>query len=419
MTPSPQSRRSFITSVAALAAGAPFGTLQAATRAKRPLVAYVGTYSSPLPLVRAGQVDLPPGNGKGIHVFHVDRDTGALTPKGIYETTTSPTCLTYNAAGTCLYATDATALVDGETGTVSAYAIDRTDGRLTLLNTVHSGGAGPTYVSLHPNGRFLLVANYFGGSIAVLPILPDGGLGPAVDVKKHSGKHGPKTATNAPPGSFAKSGHDVPHAHMIQTDPAGHYVIVPDLGLDQIFIWKFDDQKGRLTPNDPASIPFPPGDGPRHFVFHPNGRWFYSLQEEGPNIVLLDYNAEKGLLTPRQTISCLPPGFAGSSFSAEILISGDGRFVYASNRLHDSISIFAVGANGELTFTGEEWTRGDYPRTFNFDPTGNFVYSCNQRGDNVTTFRVDKKTGSLAFTGQYTPVGNPAIIVFLDLGHDP
>jgi 6-phosphogluconolactonase (cycloisomerase 2 family) len=159
----------------------------------------------------------------------------------------------------------------------------------------------------------------------------------------------------------------------------------------------------------------PSGDGPRHFFFHPNGRWCYSLQEEGSNVVLFDYDATRGRLTSRQTISSLPPGFAGSNFCSEILVSGDGRFVYAGNRLHDSIGIFSVGKNGELRFVGEEWTRGNYPRSFNFDPTGRFFYCCNQRGDNIAVFRVDRKTGRLAFTGHYTPVGNPSVIVFLDL----
>jgi len=296
-------------------------------------------------------------------------------------------------------------------GSVSSFAINRADGQLTLLNTVSSGGAGPTYVSIHPSGRFLFVANYFGGSVAVLPILPDGKLGPACDLKKDVGTVGPKKATNPPPGSFAISGHDMTHAHMIHADPSGRFIVSTDLGLDRIFIWKFDDRAGVLSPNDPAGTSLPAGNGPRHFSFHPN-----CLQEEGSNIALFDYNAANGSLAPKETVSSLPPGFAGSSFSSEIVVSDDGKFVYAGNRLHDGIACFSVGENGALTFVGEEWTRGDYPRSFNFAPGGNFLYSCNQRADSVTSFRVDRKSGSLAFTGQYIPVGNPSIIVFLDLG---
>ncbi len=379
-------------------------------------MAYVGTFSSPLGDVLPTQVDLPPGNGGGIHLFQVNRATGALTPAGIHEMGTSPSCLALNAAGTRLYSANETDRVgDNQEGTVSSFAINPADGQLKLLNTVRSGGAGPTYVGVHPAGRFLLVANYFGGSVAVLPILSDGRLGNATDIKNDAGKIGPTKAANAPPGSFAFSGHDRTHAHMIQADPSGRFVLHADLGLDQIFIWKFDLQKGVLTPNEPPAVSLPPGDGPRHFHFHPHGRWFYSIQEEGSTIVLFDYDTRTGQLAARQTISTLPPGFAGSNFCSEILVSGDGQFVYAGNRLHDSIGIFSVGTNGDLTFVGEEWTRGNYPRSFNFDPTGQFLYSCNQRGDNIAVFQVNRQTGSLKFTGHYTPVGNPSSIVFLDL----
>lgn len=381
-----------------------------------PLVAYVGTFSSPLRDVLPTQVDRPPGNGRGIHIFQVNRTTGAMTLAGIHEMGTSPSCLALNTSGTRLYSANETdQLGPAREGTISAFAIDRADGKPELLNTVGSGGAGPTHVSVHPSGRFLLVANYFGGSVAVLPVLPDGRLAAASDVKTDAGKIGPTRSTHAPPGSFAFSGHDRTHAHMIQADAAGRFALHADLGLDRIFVWKFDDQKGLLTPNDPPAVNLPPGDGPRHFHFHPNGRWFYCIQEEASTIAFFDYDAATGRLTPRQTISTLPPGFAGSNFCSGILVSADGRFVYAGNRLHDSIGIFSVGPDGELTYVGEEWTRGDYPRSFNFDPTGRFLYCCNQRADHITVFRVDRPTGALSFTGHYTPVGNPSIIVFLDL----
>ena len=362
------------------------------------------------------QVDLPPGNGRGIHIFRVDRATGAMTPAGTVVMGTSPSCLVLNRAGTRLYSCNETDRVgDDKQGTVSAFSVRRSDGNLELLNTVRSGGAGPTYVSVHPGGRHLLVANYFGGSVAVLPILADGRLGEASDIKDDVGKIGPARAAHAPPGSFAFSGHDRTHAHMIQADPSGRYILHADLGLDQIFIWKFDEQKGVLAPNEPPSIALPPGDGPRHFQFHPNGRWFYSIQEEGSTLVVFDYDAATGHLSSRQTISTLPPGFAGSNFCSEILVSADGRHLYAGNRLHDSIGIFSIGALGDLKFIGEEWTRGNYPRSFTLDPTGQFLYSCNQRGDTIAVFSVDRNTGTLTFTGHYAPVGNPSMIVFLDL----
>lgn len=395
------------------------GVLQAqpdngVTADTRPLMAYVGTFSSPLEDVLPTQVDLPPGNGGGIHLFTVDRETGAMVPSGIHRMGTSPSCLVVNAAATRLYSSNETDRVgDGKEGTVSAFALDESDGQLTLLNTVSSGGDGPTYVSIHPSGKFLFVANYFGGSVAVLPILPDGRLGKATDIKLDAGRIGPTKATHAPPGSFAFSGHDRTHAHMIQADPSGRFVIHVDLGLDKLFVWKLDQQAGTLSESSEVSLPA--GDGPRHFHFHPNGRWFYSIQEEGSTIVLFDYDAKAGRLSARQTISSLPPGFAGSNFCSEILVSSDGKFVYAGNRLHDSIGIFAVGITGELTFVGNEWTRGNYPRSFNFDPTGRFLYSCNQRADNIAVFDVNREAGGLRFTGHYTPVGNPSSIVFVEL----
>ncbi len=413
------SRRTFVTHAAGAAALAPTAARSLASQpAPSPasLLLYVGTYSSAPVDTPPGKVDLPPGNGRGIHIFRVDRTTGALTPAGVTEHFTSPSALVFDTAGARCYTTNATDLVDGDTsGTVSAFTVDRATGLLTLLNTVPSGGVGPTYVSLHPAGRHLFVANYAGGSVGVLPILADGRLGPASDVKKTAGTVGPTRATNAPPGSFAISGHDMPHPHMIRTDPAGRFVIAPDLGLDRIFVWRFDAQAGVLTPAVTPSVALPPGDGPRHFAFHPNGRWLYSIQEEASTVALFDYDEATGRLTHRQMLSSLPAGYAGSSFGSGILVSGDGRFVYAGNRLHDSVAIFAIGADGTLALVGEEWTRGSYPRSFNIDPTGTFLYVCNQRADVLTSFRIDTATGRLAFTG-YTPVGNPSAIAFLDLG---
>ncbi len=419
MTSLNNSRRSFFKASVALAGAAVLRDGLRPVQAEAiagSLLAYVGTFSSPLRDVLPTQVDLPPGNGRGIHCFQVNRTTGWLTPAGVHEMGASPSCLALNASGTRLYSANETDRVgEKKEGTVSAFAIDRADGKLDLLGTVGSGGAGPTYVSVHPSGRFVLVANYFGGSVAVLPILADGRLGAATDVKNDVGQLGPTKAVSAPPGSLAFSGHDRTHAHMIQADPSGRFVLHVDLGLDQIFVWKFDGRKGVLNPASSPAVALPPGDGPRHFCFHTNGRWFYSIQEEGSTIILFDYDAATGRLVSRQTISTLPPGFAGSNFCSEILVAADGRFVYAGNRLHDSIGVFSVSPDGTLAFVEEAWTRGDYPRSFSFDPTGQFLYCCNQRADNITCFRVDRKTGGLNFNGLYTPVGNPSSMVFVDL----
>lgn len=413
------SRRSFLKAAAGVAGAAALADgfdTRPAEAADGKLMAYIGTFSSPLGDVPPTQVDLPPGNGKGIHLFEVDRATGALRPAGVYAMGTSPSCLAINAAGTRLYSANETDRVGPKNwGSVSSFSIDPTDGKLTLLNTVPSGGAGPTYVSLHPGGKHLLVANYFGGSIAVLPIRSGGQLGEATDVKEDIDHVGPTQAKNAPPGSFAFSGHDRTHAHQIIPDPSGRFVLHVDLAQDRIYVWRFNPQPGTLTP---AAVPFvslPPGDGPRHVHFHPNGKWLYSIQEEGSTVVLFDYDGETGKLTERQTLSSLPPGYTGSNFCSEILVSDDGKFVYAGNRLHDSIGIFAVGRDGRLKLVADEWTRGNYPRSFSFSPDGNFLYCANQRADHVTVFKVNRRTGGLKFTGHYEPVGNPSHIVFLNL----
>ncbi|MEM7233074.1 MAG: lactonase family protein [Planctomycetota bacterium] len=416
---SPQTtRRSFLKQSALLAGASPLVgcALQGVARKdSKPLFAYVGTFSSPLGDVLPTQVDLPPGNGRGIHIFRVDRETGALTPAGEYALGTSPSCVVANAEGTRLYSSNETDRHQGKKeGTISAFSIDPDSGALTHLSTVRSGGDGPTYVSLHPSKRFVLAANYFGGSVSVLPILENGAVGEPTEVQQDEGKIGPTVATNAPPGSFAFSGHDRTHAHMIASDPSGRFVIHVDLGLDLYYVWKFDAEKGTLTPNDPATVSLPPGDGPRHFDFHPNGNWFYSIQEEGSTVTLFDYDGEKGTLTSRQTISTLPAGYEGSNFCSEILVSPDGKYVYGGNRLHDSIAIYRIGNDGQLEYLGEEWTRGNYPRSFNFDPSGRFLYALNQRSDNVAVFAVDPSSGALNFTGHYAGVGNPSSIIFVE-----
>jgi 6-phosphogluconolactonase len=377
--------------------------------AARPWLLYVGCYSSP-----AGPEGAA-GRGSGIYLFEMSPDTGVLTQRAVFPTDANPSWLALDPAREFLYSANETSNYQGmASGSASAWAIERASGKLTLLNTVSSEGAGPAHLSVHPSGKFVFVANYHGGTVAVLPVRANGQLGTASDVVHDSGTVGPTRASSAPAGSFAISGHDKPHAHMIEADPAGRFVLASDLGLDQIFIWKFDAQKGKLTPNDPPAIRLPAGDGPRHFVFHPNGRWFYLLQEEGSTVVVFDYDAERGRLTARQTISTLPEGFRGTNFTSEVRISPDARFLYVGNRLHDTIAWFSIASDGKPAFVGEEWTRGDYPRSFTIDPSGKFLYSCNQRADHIAAFRVDAKTGAIHFTGEYAAVGTPAIVLFLE-----
>ena len=406
-----QSRRHFLRDTAALAlSGAAFARARQtqARRANGPILAYVGTYSSPQ------GPEGSKGRGQGIYLFELNPETGALSQREVFSADSNPAWLAFDPSRTHLYAANETTTFEGaHSGSVSAFSIDRSNGHLTLLNTVSSGGAGPAHLSVHPSGKYVLVANYAGGTVAVLPIGSNGKLGAATDIKHDQGTVGSIHAASAPPGSFAISGHDSPHAHMIHADPSGQFVLATDLGLDQIFIWKFDATAGTLSANNPPAVSLPSGDGPRHFAFHPNGRWLYSLQEESSTLVTFDYDAANGRLTAKQTTSSLPKGFAGTNFTSEIMVSPDAKFVYAANRLHDSIAWFAIGDTGALTFSGEAWTRGDYPRSFNIDPTGNFLFSCNQRSDAIAAFRINRKTGALTFTGQYTAVGTPAIIIFL------
>jgi 6-phosphogluconolactonase (cycloisomerase 2 family) len=369
-----------------------------AAPAKR-VFAYVGTYSN---------------RGKGIHLLSVDLKTGALTPLRDFAGVANPSSLVISPDGRFLYAVNEVAEFEGQkTGAVSAFAIDRATGDLRALNAVSSGGAEPAHIGIDPQGRHVFAANYGGGSVAVLPVKPDGTLGAPTDIQKIAGPLGPTKAKDAPPGSFADSGHDAPHAHMAALDPTGKFLLVSDLGTDRIYVYRFDRTAGKLTPNDPAFVQAAPGAGPRHFAFRSNGRMAYSLNEEASTIDVMDYDGARGAFAIRQTLSSLPKGFAGTNYPSEIGIAPGGRYVYAANRLHDSIGIFAIGLDGRLKPAGDEWTRGSYPRHFATDPSGKFLYVLHSRSDNVTIFRIEGGGARLAFTGLYAGIGNPSQIAFL------
>lgn len=397
------SRRSFL-QTAALAASAGMAPKALAALNQGRILAYVGTDTS--------HVDST-ANGKGIYLFEMNPATGKLSPIKLAIETENASWLVFHPSGRYLYAIHEINNYEGNSGSVSAFAVDRESGDLRLLNTVSSQGAGPAYLSVDKWGKYAFVANYFGGSIAVLPILSNGWLGNAVDVHRDTGHLGSTHATDAPPGSFAISGHDAPHAHMIHPDPQNRFVVQTDLGQDRIYVYKFDRQSGKLTPAETPFVSLPSGDGPRHFAFHRNGKWMYSIQEEASTVVFFHYDARNGSLAAQQTLSTLPPGFAGTSFGSEIMLSRDGRFLYAANRLHNYIAEYSIAEDGRLTYLGEASTMGDYPSQFNMDPNGNFLYACNQRSDQITSFRIDRTSGRLKFTGQYTPVGTPLCIAFL------
>lgn len=399
------SRRALLKGSAAFAlASSSMGSRAMAGVKETRMLAYVGTDTK--------HIDSA-ANGQGIYLFEINRTTGQLSLLRLVSNAVNATWLVFHPSGRHLYAIHEIESYQGKNGSVSAFAVDRDSGSLRLLNTVSSRGAGPAYLSLDLTGRFAFVANYYGGNIAVLPIRPDGSLGEAVDVHQDRGDLGSIHAASAPPGSFAISGHHSPHAHMIHPGPENRFVLQTDLGQDRIYIYRFDSSSGKLTP---ASIPFvslPTGDGPRHFTFHPNHKWMYSIQEEASTLAFFHYNPRTGALNLQKEVSSLPPGFAGTNFGSEIMISPDGRFLYAGNRLHNSVGIFRIAENGDPRWIGDTWVRGDYPSQFNMDPSGNFLYSCNQRSDQITSFRIDKGTGQMSFTGQYAPVGTPLCIAFL------
>ncbi len=374
---------------------------QSATKGK--VLAYVGSYTNP---VDGG------GNGQGIYRFEMNIRTGELTQEKVVARVPNPSWIVIHPSKKYLYAINE--IIHQESGTISAFTIDHPSGDLLPLNVVSSQGSGPAHMSLDRSGKYALVANYWGGTIAVLPILDGGKLGSAVDVHHDLGSVGATHATDAPPGSFAISGHDTPHAHMIVADPGNRFVLTADLGQDRIYVYRFDVTTGKLTPAE--SNPFvslPSGDGPRHFIFHPNGRWVYVLGEESSTIAFFRYDAAQGALALQQTISSLPAGFAGTSYTSEVVLSANGRFLYAANRLHDTIAICSIAADGRLKLITEVSTMGDYPRHCTFDPSGQFFYVCNQRSDSITCFRANRESGLLTFTGQYTAAGTPSIVTFL------
>ena len=401
------SRRKFLKGAAALtvASSAPGIARAVAARGGTKKFAYVGTNTG---AVGAGS------NGEGIYRFEMETNNGELSHCKLVAKTASPSWIAIHPSSKYLYAVNEVANYNGGNGSVSAFAIDQASGDLSPLNTVSSEGAGPAHMSVDASGRFAFVANYGGGSIVVLSILDDGRLGEAVDVHRDNGSLGGQQAAHASPGSFAVSGHDAPHAHMIQADPQNKFVLATDLGQDRIYVYRFDTQTGKLAalPSAPF-VSLPSGDGPRHFTFHPNGQWLYAIQEEASTIVFFHYDSATGSLTSQQTISALPEDFAGSSFASEILVSPDGKFLYTANRLHDTIAIFGIDTSGRLRRIGEASTMGDYPGQFQIEPGGNFLYACNRRSDNITSFRIHRETGLLTFTGQYTPVGSPGSIAFL------
>ncbi|HEV2423788.1 MAG TPA: lactonase family protein [Terriglobia bacterium] len=350
---------------------------------------YVGTYTVRL--------------SKGIYVYQFKG--GRLTPTAtpiLAAETTNPSFLAIDPTRRYLYAVNETEDYQGhKTGGVSAFRIDRNSGTLTFLNEVPSGGTDPCYVALDHQGRHVLVANYTSGSVSVFPVLPDGRLGKATAfVQDHGHSVNPERQEG-------------PHAHDISLSPDGRFVLVADLGLDQLLVYHYDAAHGTLTPNTPPLARVVPGSGPRHFVFDPSGKFVYLLSEVGSTITVFEYTAQAGTLHEIQSLSALPDGFKGHNDAAEIAIGRSGRFLYTSNRGDDSIMVFAVNpARHTLKVVAHVPTLGKTPRNFAIDPSGNYLLAANQDSDNIVVYKIDPKTGIPVPTGQVVEVSSPVCLTF-------
>ena len=341
---------------------------------------------------------------QGIYTCRFDHDTGALEQVSVATGAGNPSFLALHPGKRFLYAASEVMEFDGkEQGAVYAYAIDAESGELTYLNSRGAGGPGPCHVKVDATGRFVLAANYHGGSVCVLPIEDDGSLAPASDFIQHEGS------------SVNPRRQDKAHAHSINPDPQNRFAYVPDLGQDRVVIYRLDTENGRLLPSAPAYVEVNPGFGPRHFDFHPGGKWAYLINELGSAITAFEYDPESGGLSEFQVIRTLPTGFSGSNTTADIHVHPSGRFAYGSNRGHDSIAIFSVDQDsGRLTPLGHRWTGGRTPRNFGIDPSGRFLLAANQDSDNIVSFHIDQETGLLTPTGHQASVPMPVCVRFLD-----
>jgi len=350
---------------------------------------YIGTYTG--------------AKSQGIYAARFDSQTGVLTTPELVAEAVNPTFLAVHPNHRFLYAVHEVATATSQSGpAVAAYAIDVATGRLTWLNTQSSGGAGPCHLVVDRLGQNVLVANYAGGSLAVLPIGADGRLGPATACVQHSG------------ASVNPQRQTAPHAHGITLDAANHFAVCADLGLDQLLCYRFDSAQGTLTPNDPPAAAVQPGVGPRHFVFHPTGRYGYVINELVATITAFAYDATRGTLAELQTVATVPADFAGKNYPAEIVVHPNGKFLYGSNRGHDSLAVFAIDQpTGRLTWLEQSATLGKAPRNFAIDPTGQFLLVANQDSGTLVVFRLDPQTGHLTATGQTAVVGAPVCVLFV------
>jgi 6-phosphogluconolactonase len=352
---------------------------------------FVGTYTN------------TKGESKGIYAYRYDSASGHATSLGLAAETINPSFLAIDPRGSFLYAVnELTSYKGASSGAISSFAIDHQNGTLRQLNEVASRGADPCYISFDKTGKYVLVANYTGGSVAVFPVSTDGSLGEPTAFIQHSGK------------GVNPQRQEGPHAHWIETTADNRFAIVADLGLDELLVYRFDPARGTLTPNTPPFARTEAGSGPRHVAFRPDGKFAYLITEMHSDVFAFSYNAAAGLLHQIQKISALPKGFSGSNDAAEIHVHPNGKFLYVSNRGDDSIATFSIDKKtGRLSLIGHFSTQGKTPRNFVIDPTGSRLAVANQDSDSIVIFQIDRASGRLSPSGQRLHVPSPVSIVFL------
>jgi len=352
---------------------------------------YIGTYTA------------QGSESKGIYAYRFDSETENLTPVGLVAKTTNPSFLAVHPNRRVLYAVNEVSDYQGQkSGAVSAFAINRASGRLTLLNQVASRGGDPCYITVDKTGKYVLVANYGGGSVAVFPIREDGGIAEASSFVQHTG-HGTNPERQ-----------ESPHAHSINMSPDDRFAIVDDLGLDETLVYPFDSAKGALTAEPVTIAKAVPGAGPRHFAMHPNGKFGYVINEMGSTVTVFDYDTATGALKTVQTVSTIPKSFSKLNESAEIEVAPSGRFLYASNRGHDSIAVFAIdSSSGKVNLVELVSTKGASPRNFEIAPGGSLLFVENEKSDDIVLFHIDRETGQLAPTGKVLEISQPVCVKFV------
>jgi len=352
------------------------------------LAVYVGSYTDP--------------SHRGIHRFELDPVTGAATEPVVVGVTRNPSFLAWHPNGRVLYAVNEVGDFDGgRTGAVTAFAVDEVAGGLRAVGQQPTGGVDPCHLVVDKAARNLLVANYSSGSVAVLPLDAEGRLRPPSAVIQHAGQ-GPNRARQ-----------EGPHAHAVALDGQERFALVADLGADKVFVYRYAPGEGRLAPHEPAWVALEPGSGPRHLAWHPNGQYAYLVEELTSSISILRYEAARGTLARTQSVSMLPAGPARQNTGAGIAISSDARFLYASNRGHDSLALFRVDpAGGALTAAGHVPTGGRTPRHFALDPSGRWLLVANQDSNSITVFRVDPASGRPAPLGPPISVPKPVCVLF-------